>query len=157
MINSIWFFSEQCHFLFQCKRLIIQDAPIIMEYIKKFLEKRDFCNSIHVCGGKTVHAGAQVLGSLSSAWSPENYSEHIGSRSRYWCTCKQNFRHGVNSGQQRLYRIGYVHVKGKQIFCVKIQTPRDSCATCIVHGSWAAVCLKLQIIVLQRSYCFLYM
>uniref|UniRef100_K3Z9K3 Pulmonary surfactant-associated protein B n=1 Tax=Setaria italica TaxID=4555 RepID=K3Z9K3_SETIT len=55
------------NFVQKCKRLIIQNAPIVMEYIKKFLEKRDFCNSIHVCGGKTVHAGAQVLGSLSSA------------------------------------------------------------------------------------------
>lgn len=55
----------------QCKRLIIQNAPIIMENIKKFLEKRDFCNSIHVCGSKSVRAGSQVLRSLSSAWSPE--------------------------------------------------------------------------------------
>ncbi|CAL4907439.1 unnamed protein product [Urochloa decumbens] len=55
------------NFVQKCKRLIIQNAPIIMEYIKKFLEKKDFCNSIHVCGGKTVHAGAQVLRGLSSA------------------------------------------------------------------------------------------
>lgn len=51
----------------KCKRLIIQNAPIIMENIKKFLEKRDFCNSIHVCGSKSVRAGSQVLRSLSSA------------------------------------------------------------------------------------------
>lgn len=51
----------------QCKRLIIQNAPIIMEHIKKFLEKRDFCNSIHVCGGKSVGAGSQVLRRLPSA------------------------------------------------------------------------------------------
>ncbi|KAG2620111.1 prosaposin-like isoform X1 [Panicum virgatum] len=55
------------NFVQKCKRLIIQNAPIIMEHIKKFLEKRDFCDSIHVCGSKTVHAGAQVLRSLSSA------------------------------------------------------------------------------------------
>ncbi|CAN6342441.1 unnamed protein product [Urochloa humidicola] len=55
------------NFVQKCKRLIIQSAPIVMEYIKKFLEKKDFCNSIHVCGGKTVHAGAQVLRGLSAA------------------------------------------------------------------------------------------
>jgi saposin len=54
------------NFVQKCKRLIIQNAPIIMEHIKKFLKKRDFCNSIHVCGGKSVHAGAQALRSLSS-------------------------------------------------------------------------------------------
>ncbi|RLN00429.1 prosaposin-like isoform X2 [Panicum miliaceum] len=54
------------NFVQKCKRLIIQNAPIIMEHIKKFLKKRDFCNSIHVCGGKSVHAEAQVLRSLSS-------------------------------------------------------------------------------------------
>ncbi|CAN6328676.1 unnamed protein product [Urochloa humidicola] len=53
------------NFVQKCKRLIIQNAPIIMEYVKKFLEKKDFCNSIHVCGGKT--AGAQVLRGLSAA------------------------------------------------------------------------------------------
>ncbi|RLN28972.1 prosaposin-like isoform X2 [Panicum miliaceum] len=55
------------NFVQKCKRLINQNAPIIMEHIKMFLEKGDFCNSIHVCGGKTVPAGAQVLKSLSSA------------------------------------------------------------------------------------------
>ncbi|XP_062179995.1 uncharacterized protein LOC133884557 isoform X2 [Phragmites australis] len=54
-------------FVQKCKRMIIQNAPIILEHIKKFLKKRDFCNSIHVCGGKTAHAGAQVLRSLSTA------------------------------------------------------------------------------------------
>ncbi|WVZ97957.1 hypothetical protein U9M48_043452 [Paspalum notatum var. saurae] len=49
------------NFVQKCKRLIIQDAPIIMEHIKKFLKKKDFCNSIHVCGGNTGHAAAQVL------------------------------------------------------------------------------------------------
>ncbi|TVU18835.1 hypothetical protein EJB05_34950 [Eragrostis curvula] len=55
------------NFVQKCKRLIIQNAPVILEQIKKFLKKKDFCNSIHVCGGKTVHAGSQVLRSLSTA------------------------------------------------------------------------------------------
>ncbi|KAF8652419.1 hypothetical protein HU200_062749 [Digitaria exilis] len=55
------------NFVQKCKRLIIQNAPIIMEHIKKFPEKRDFCNSIHVCGGKPVRTGAEVFKSLSSA------------------------------------------------------------------------------------------
>ncbi|XP_021303119.1 proactivator polypeptide-like 1 [Sorghum bicolor] len=55
------------NFVQKCRTLIIQNAPIIMEHIKKFLEKRDFCNSIHVCGGKSVRAGSQILRSLSSA------------------------------------------------------------------------------------------
>ncbi|GJN14083.1 hypothetical protein PR202_gb00864 [Eleusine coracana subsp. coracana] len=55
------------NFVQKCKRMIIQNAPVILEHIKKFLKKRDFCNSIHVCGGKTPHAGSQVLRSLSTA------------------------------------------------------------------------------------------
>ncbi|KAL6619445.1 hypothetical protein ACP70R_034584 [Stipagrostis hirtigluma subsp. patula] len=55
------------NFVQKCKRLIIQNAPVILEHIKKFFKKRDFCNSIHVCGGKTIGAGAQVLRSLSTA------------------------------------------------------------------------------------------
>ncbi|XP_040379727.1 proactivator polypeptide-like 1 [Oryza brachyantha] len=55
------------NFVQKCKKLIIQNAPIILEHIKKFLKKRDFCNSIHVCGGKTIPAGAGVLGTLSAS------------------------------------------------------------------------------------------
>lgn len=54
------------NFVQKCKRLIIQNAPVILEHIKKFLKKRDFCNSIHVCRGRTVHAGAEVLRALST-------------------------------------------------------------------------------------------
>lgn len=55
------------NFLQKCKRLIIPNAPVILEEIKKVLNKRDFCNSIHVCGGKTPLAGSQVLRGLSTA------------------------------------------------------------------------------------------
>ncbi|GJM88285.1 hypothetical protein PR202_ga04330 [Eleusine coracana subsp. coracana] len=55
------------NFVQKCKRMIIQNAPVILEHIKKFLKKRDFCNSIHVCRGKTPHAGSQVVRSLSTA------------------------------------------------------------------------------------------
>ncbi|XP_052157290.1 uncharacterized protein [Oryza sativa Japonica Group] len=55
------------NFVQKCKKLIIQNAPIILEHIKKFLKKRDFCNSIHVCGGKIIPARAGDLGALSAA------------------------------------------------------------------------------------------
>ncbi|KAL6865085.1 hypothetical protein ACP4OV_016236 [Aristida adscensionis] len=46
------------NFVQKCKRLIIQNAPVILEHIKKYLKKRDFCNSIHVCGGRSVRANS---------------------------------------------------------------------------------------------------
>uniref|UniRef100_A0A0D9WF85 Saposin B-type domain-containing protein n=1 Tax=Leersia perrieri TaxID=77586 RepID=A0A0D9WF85_9ORYZ len=55
------------NFVQKCKKLIIQNAPVILEHIKKFLKKRDFCNSIHVCGSKIIPARARVLGGLSAA------------------------------------------------------------------------------------------
>ncbi|KAF0928055.1 hypothetical protein E2562_037482, partial [Oryza meyeriana var. granulata] len=54
-------------FVQKCKKLIIENAPLILEHIKKFLKKRDFCNSIHVCGGKIIPAKERVPGVLSAA------------------------------------------------------------------------------------------
>ncbi|KQK06879.1 proactivator polypeptide-like 1 [Brachypodium distachyon] len=55
------------NFVQKCKMLIIQNAPVILQDIKKFLEKRDFCNSIHVCGSKAVHARGDFLRALFTA------------------------------------------------------------------------------------------
>ncbi|KAL5202075.1 hypothetical protein ABZP36_013027 [Zizania latifolia] len=70
-LNIIELLLKGCNnadnFVQKCKKLIIQNAPVILEHIKKFLKKEDFCNSIHVCGGKKFPARAGVLGVLSAS------------------------------------------------------------------------------------------
>uniref|UniRef100_A0A452ZQE4 Saposin B-type domain-containing protein n=3 Tax=Aegilops tauschii TaxID=37682 RepID=A0A452ZQE4_AEGTS len=54
-------------FVQKCKKMIIQNTPVILEDIKKFLKKRDFCDSIRVCGGKIVRPRGGGLRGLSTA------------------------------------------------------------------------------------------
>ncbi|KAF6985928.1 hypothetical protein CFC21_003734 [Triticum aestivum] len=49
-------------FVQKCKKMIIQNTPVILEDIKKFLKKRDFCDSIRVCGGKIVRPRGGLRG-----------------------------------------------------------------------------------------------